>query len=173
MDASSQEDNRPNAYSKLQVYSNPFLLDFLIVCDKMPQDERDQLEAFTGEPYDAERAAIGNFMTYGPKWVFKTESGRPIAVGGYVLQRKGVWQDFLISTPELWTDHWFFFTRYVVGAMKGMFQSGEAHRLQCISLASRTRAFPWYKAIGYTREGTLHGYAASGADAVMFARVRH
>jgi len=32
------------------VYTDPLLLDFVKVCINMPQDEREQLEAFTGEP---------------------------------------------------------------------------------------------------------------------------
>ena len=158
---------------KVHMYNNPYLLDFLIVCDKMPQDERDQLEAFTGEKYDAERAAIGAFTSQGPKWVFKTDDNVPILVGGYSYQRKGVWRDFLISTPEAWTTHWFAVTRNVLRGMDAMFKSGEAHRLECIALASRTKAFPWYHVLGMHKEGTLHGYCANGADAVIFSRVKH
>jgi hypothetical protein len=158
----------------LHCYNNPYLLDFLIVCDKMPPDERAQLEAFVGEPYDVDRAAIGNFQTLGPKWVWKTDDGVPLAVGGYVLQRKGVWRDFLLSTPEIWQrPYWFPFTRSVVRIMNSMLLSGEAHRLECISLASRTKAFSWYDTIGYNKEGVLHGYAANGSDAVLYARCRH
>lgn len=159
--------------AKLFTYNNPFILDFVIVADKLPQDERDQLEAFTGQKYDAESAAVGAFTAPGPKWVIKTEDNRPICVGGYVYQRPGVWRDFMMNTPEAFGEHWFAVTRSVIRIMNSMFLSGQAHRLECIALASRTKAHDWYRILGLHKEGVLHGYAASGADAIIFARVQH
>jgi hypothetical protein len=158
---------------KLNCYNNPYLLDFLIVASKVPQDERDQLEAFTGEKYDAERAAIGAFTAQGPKWVIKTPDNVPVVVGGYAYRRKGVWRDYMLTTPEAWTDHWFGVTRIAQRIMRSMFDSGQAHRLECVALASRERAFKWYGVLGLNREGVMHGYCANGADAIMFSKVQH
>jgi hypothetical protein len=138
----------------------------------MPQDERDQLEAFTGQPYDVDAAAIGNFTVPGPKWVIKADD-EPIIVGGFVPQRPGVWRDSMLTTPEAWEKHWFQVTRLCRRAMDAMLKSGEAHRLECIALASREKSFKWYKLLGYNNEGRLHGYCANGADAMMFSRVKH
>jgi hypothetical protein len=157
----------------VNAYSNPFLLDFLIVAEKVPQDERDQLEAFTGEKYNAEAAAVGAWSQPGPKWVFKTDAGQPLSVAGYVQQRPGVWRDFMINTPEAFGEHWFSVTRHGIRIMNAMFQSGQAHRLECVSLASRTKAHKWYGVLGLHKEGILRGYCASGADAVIFARCKH
>ena len=44
----------------IKVYNNPLVWDFLRVCAAMPEDERAQLEAATGQPYDVDGAAIGN-----------------------------------------------------------------------------------------------------------------
>ena len=81
----------------IKVYSNPLVWDFLRVCSQMPEDEREQLEAFVGEKYDTDRAAIGNYEVPGPKWVVK-EDDDPIVIGGFVPHRRGVWQDFLLTT---------------------------------------------------------------------------
>lgn len=156
----------------IQVYNNPFLIDFIKVCAKMPQDEREQLEAFTGEPYDIDGAAVGNFTAPGPKWVIKVDD-EPIIVGGFVPQRPGVWRDFLLTTPEAWDKHWFSVTRICRRVMDAMLLSGQAHRLECITPASREKAFKWYRVLGYNKEGLHPGYCANGADAVSFARVRH
>ena len=156
----------------IQVYSNPLLLDFIKICVKLPQDEREQLEAFTGEPFDIDGAAVGNFTAPGPKWVIK-DGDEPLVIGGFVPQRPGVWRDFMLTTPDAWAKHWFPITRIARRAMDAMFASRQAHRLECISHHSREKAFKWYRVLGYNREATLYGYCANGADAVIFSRVRH
>ena len=160
----------------ITIYHSPLLLDFIKVCIKLPQDERDQLEAFTGQPYDVDGAAIGNFTVLGPKWVAKVND-EPIAIGGFVPQRPGVYRDFMLNTPEAFEKHWFETTRLARRFMTAMFAKGDAHRLECITPSARLDARPellrWYKILGYNREATLHGYCANGADAVIFSRVRH
>ena len=158
----------------IQLYTNPLLLDYIKVCIRMPQDEREQLEAFTGYPYDVDGAAIGNFSTHGYKWVFReSPEGEPLAIAGFVQRRPGVWRDFMLTTPELWA-HYHGVTRIVRRAINGLLHSGNAHRVECMCLASREQKNSrWYKTIGYNREATLYGYAANGADAVVFSKVRH
>jgi hypothetical protein len=160
----------------IQVYTDPWMVDFLKVCAAMPPDERAQLEAFTGEPYSIDGAAVGNFTVAGPKWVVKWQE-EPIVIGGFVPQRPGVWRDFMLTTPGAWDEHWFPITRIARRAMNAMFLSKQAHRLECIAPAQRLAARPaiedWYKVLGYNREATLYGYCANGADAVLFSRVKH
>jgi hypothetical protein len=160
----------------ITVYNNPTMLDFLKVAARMPPDERAQVAAAAGEPYDIDGVAVGNYCAPGPKWVIKADD-EPILIGGFVPQRRGVWQDFLLTTPEAWDPHWFVVTRVCRRSMDAMFRSGEAHRLQCIVPVARVQNRPelakWYKLLGYTKEGLHHGYYASGADAYSFARVKH
>lgn len=169
----------------ITVFNNPFLADFIQVAANMPEDERKQLEQFTGEKYDIDGVAIGNYTAPGPKWVIKVGDdqeafnlglARPIVVGGFVPQRPGVWRDFLLTTPDAW-EHWFAVTRICRRVMDAMLISGQAHRLECIVPVSRLEKRPelekWYKVLGYNKEGLHHGYCADGADAISFARVRH
>jgi hypothetical protein len=160
----------------IQVYTNPLMLDFIKVCIAMPQDEREQLEAFTGEPYTVDGAAVGNFTVVGPKWVIKADD-EPIAIGGFVLQRPGVWRDFMLTTPDAWGKHWFAVTRIARKAMDAMFTSEQAHRLECIAPAQRLAYRPciekWYRVLNYKREATLWRYCADGSDAILFSRVRN
>lgn len=157
------------------VYTNPMLLDFVKVCINMPADEREQLEAFTGEPYDIDRAAVGNYSVLGPKWVVKADD-EPICIGGFVPQRPGVYRDFMLTTPKAW-EHWFSVTRIARRCMDAMLLSKTAHRLECICPVSRLEKRPevekWYRTLAYHREGTLFGYLASGGDAAIFSRVKH
>ncbi len=159
----------------LEVYNNPFLYDFIRVCAQMPQDDREQLEAFTGQPYDIDGCALGNATAPGPKWVVK-HGEDPIMIGGFVPQRPGVWRDFLLTTPGF-REHWFACTRICRRLMDAMFLSRQAHRIECIApalrVSSRNELSKWYKVLGYNKEGVLHGYCANGADAVIYSRVKH
>jgi hypothetical protein len=160
----------------INLYNNPFLLDFIKVCAQLPQDEREQLEAFTGYPYSVDGAAVGNFTVEGPKWVVK-DGDEPICIAGFVPQRPGVYRDFMLNTPIVWEKHWRAVTRMTRRGMDAMFSSGMAHRLECIAPASRIAARPellrWYSVLGYNQEATLSGYCANGADAIIFSRVNH
>lgn len=159
----------------ITLYTDPWLLDFIKVCSRMPQDEREQLEAFTGEPYSVDGAAIGNFTVAGPKWVAKDQDGEPVCIGGFVPMRQGVYRDFMLTTPEVWEKHWFALTKMTRRAMDAMLASGTAHRLECITPASRLAERPlvekWYGVLKYQREATLSKYCANGADAILFSRV--
>lgn len=169
----------------IQIFTNPFLTDFIQVAARMPEDERAQVEAMSGYPFDIDGVAVGNYAIPGPKWVakiadseeaFRVGLATPIAVGGFAPMRPGVWRDFLLSTPEAW-EHWFPLTRACRRAMDAMFQSGQAHRLECIVPAARVQSRPelvkWYKVLGYNEEGLRYGYCASGADAMAYSRVKH
>jgi hypothetical protein len=159
----------------IQVYTNPLLLDFIQVCINMPQDEREQLEAFTGEKYDVDCAAIGNFTVPGPKWVIK-DGDTVLCIGGFVPQRPGVYRDFMLTTPAAWDQHWFGITRVARRAMDAMLKT-TAHRLECVAPANRLAYRPeiekWYSVLQYKKEATLYGYCANGADAILFSRVKH
>jgi len=160
----------------IQLYQNPPLIDYLHACMYMPEDERAQIEAFHGQPYDVDGAAIGNFTVPGVKFAIKTApDAMPLAVGGFVMQRPGVWRDFMLTTPEAFEKrNWFAVTRLCRHAMDWMLKSKQAHRLECVCLASREgKNSRWYNVLGYNREATLYGYCAYGADAVSFARVEH
>lgn len=159
----------------IKVYQ-PLLLDFIRIAIQMPPDERAQIEAFTGQVFDVDGAAIGNFCAPGPKWVIK-DGDEPLVVGGFAPERPGVWRDYLLTTPDAFKAHAFALTRICRRHMDLMFKSGQAHRLECVVPAARLSARPelekWYKVLGYSRESTMAGYCANGADAVMFSRVQH
>lgn len=159
----------------IQVFSNPFLLDFVKVAIEMPDDEKAQITAFTGEDFDVDAVAVGNFTAPGPKWVVKDDNV-PLVVGGFVPMRPKVWRDFLLTTPRAWEPKYAFrVTLACRRVMDAMFRSGEAHRLECLvperRLSSRPELVEWYRVLGYKQEATHPGYLADGYGAVRFARV--
>jgi hypothetical protein len=154
----------------VKIYRNPQLVEFIMVAHRMPDDEREQFEAFSGEKYDPDRAAAAFYLRGGPSWVIIAD-GEPIVVAGFDMIRDGVWQDWMFSTPVAWERYWRPVTRLSRRVMDFMLQEA-AHRLQCVSLASRVNAHRWYRPLGLKLEGTLEGYGVNGENALMFSRSR-
>lgn len=159
----------------ITIYNNPFLMDFVRVAIELPQDEQNQVEALTGQTYDVDAVAIGAYEARGLKWVAKLDD-KPIAIGGFIPERPGVWRDFMMTTPAAWEKgNAFRITLACRRVMDSMFQSGQAHRIECIAPAFRVDSRPelekWYKIMRYEREAILRGYCAEGYDAVLFSRV--
>lgn len=153
------------------VYKNPTLTDYLQVLARLVDDEIEQYEAFSGQSFDVEEVAAIYSLRIGPRWVL-TADGSPLVIAGFDEIRKGVWQDYLFSVPEAWgPSHWKRVTRESARTMAVMLQT-VAHRLQCVSLASRLAAHRWYGALGLELEGRLARYGAGGQDALIFSRVR-
>lgn len=152
------------------VHAGPTLLDLLVVCSKLPRDSIDQYEAFTGRTFFAEDVAAMHFQR--PRsWVL-TADNEPIAAGGYDQLRPGVYQDWLLATEAAFSPaHWKATSRRCKRVMDAMLRT-DAHRLQCVALASRVQAINWYRVLGLELEGTLRGYGVNGEDALMFSRLR-
>ncbi len=159
----------------ITVHRDVLLMDFVSLALRMPVDEISQLELFTGQRFDVDGVAVGNFVVDGPKWVIRNDNLALVA-GGFVPQRPGVWRDFLLTSPEAWLPHNSFrVTRICKRLMDAMFTSGQAHRIECIvperRVASRPELLRWYKVLGYKQEAILQGYCADGYPAISFSRV--
>ena len=157
--------------TKVELFKKPSLSDILLICDRLPEDEREQYEAFTGDRFDRDRMALGLASKSGPSWVL-TAAGAPLCAAGFDYIRPGVWQDWMVNTPEAFGQHWRATTRHVRRVMDAMLDQTDTHRLQCVSLASRIHAHRWYAVLGLAPEGTLRAYGANGEDAIMFSRVK-
>lgn len=157
---------------KIELFQKPTLSDYLMICDRLPVDEREQYEAFTGQSYDRDIMATGLYQKTGPAWLL-TANGIPLCAAGYDYIRPGVWQDWMVNTPEAFGEHWRTVTKHCRRGMTALLDQTSAHRLQCVSLANRKVAHKWYAVLGLASEGTLKNYGANGEDAIMFARVKH
>lgn len=157
--------------SDYRVFKDPMLDDFLAVCLNLCPDEIEQYEAFTGEKYDAGRVAAIYSLHQGPHWTLHIDDV-PTVVAGFDEIRPGVYQDWMFSRPEAWSpEHWRRVTRLAKRHMDVMLQT-VAHRLQCVSLASRVAAHRWYGVLGLQEGPPLPQYGAGRQDAIMFHRVR-
>ncbi len=149
---------------------NPLLVDLLQVLAQLPESERRQYYAKTGEQLDVDVAAAHLYLQPGPKWVIATDD-HPICVGGFTPISPGVYRDWMANTPEAFGKHWRSVSKYARRVMDGMLEY-EAHRLECVVLASRTEVVDWYAFLGYSFEGTMRRAGAQGEDLALYSRLR-
>ncbi len=150
---------------------NPTLADLMLLCREAPEDIQDQWEAISGTPWCVDAVVSAVYTVGGPKWVGHVD-GYPIAAGGFIPIRPGVYRDWLIPGPFAFTPaYWRSVTKICRRIMDSMLL-GDAHRLECLSLASRANVVDWYRVLGYQFEGTLHAAGSNGEDLAAYCRLR-
>lgn len=157
----------------VQVLNEVLIEELAYLARHMRPDEIEQDLAFSGEAeFSPEAAARRMINAEGPKFVIVAE-GLPVVAGGFVFVRPGVWQGWQAGTIEGWDKHWRTITKATRKLNDRMLADPAVHRLQLCALAGRELAFEWYeRSLRYQREATLSRYCASGADAVMFSRIK-
>lgn len=151
---------------------DPTLLDVLGVCLTLPQEERDVYRVMSGQDFDPDAVAADLWNSGGPRWCMADEQGRPVVVGGFNRMRPGVFRSWFLATAEAWSQHGAEVTRITQEVIRGMLAQGEAHRLETVTLASKSRTRRWYDRVGLQFESTLKGFGAGGEAAVMYVALR-
>ena len=148
----------------------PKLEALLYLCQRARPDEVEQYEALTFGEYDPEAAATA-FWRAG-KWALAVAhpDGRPAAAGGYEEVAPGVWQSWMVGTPDGWREMWVDIHRATRYLTEALVDSGLARRLQTNVLAKRSEARAWYERLGLIYEGTMVGFAAGGEDVAFYGR---
>ena len=152
------------------------LLDAIRVVLAATQEQQEHFKTTTGAEWDIDGVALGGFQTTGPKWSIHID-GKPVAVGGFAMQRPGVYRDWFIFTPDAFTKaNYLAVTRLCRKLIEHVLKNG-AHRIECLVPVSRVDSRPqldrWYTILGYNKEALLYGYCANGADAYCYSRVKH
>ncbi len=148
------------------------LIDLLLVCKTLPKDEIEQIEAFTGQPFDPENIAVQTYTSGGLKWTCRIEdTGEPLVVGGYFQVGASIWRSFFLAGERAWKEYGGQVTHHAKEAIERIARGQEHIRLETICLASRKLAQRWYKRIGLEYEGPLRSYGVNGEDAVMYVKV--
>lgn len=148
----------------------PTLLDTMIVCNGLPEDEIMQIQAFTGCQYDAEAFACESWSSRGPKLAIVNEQNEALVVGGFIPQRPGVYRSWFLARGAAW-ERGAEVTQVTHALVQSCLDSG-AHRLETLCLASRAKAQRWYTRVGLQKESTLHKFGAGGEDAVLYVATR-
>jgi hypothetical protein len=153
------------------ILRNPNLVDVALSAMNLIDDDRRQYEAFKGDAYDANDAAIQCWTAPGFKWAICDESGLPLAVAGCELLRPSVYQTWFLSGNEIWETYAEDLTA-IVRKVKNLMLSEDAKRIQTICLESRTKTRAWYEKVGMHFECVLPYYGVNGESAVMYAAYR-
>lgn len=146
------------------------LIDVLLVCRDLREDEWDQIVKMGGERDDDSVAAWARNVR-GPKWAYHDDHGKALLVGGFIPHREGVYASWFLATDYAWKNHARELTMEAIERKAFMFGSG-AHRVETVCLASREAAHTWYKKVGSLYESTLKGYCIDGSDAMLFVETR-
>lgn len=150
----------------------PVCGDWVQLARTMRPDEIAQFEAMTGRDYNADQAAGAFIAAPGIKYALIGADSAAFAAGCFEHVRPGVIETWGVGTLPAWSQHWRAITKVCRRQIDSFLANG-AHRVQIVSLASRTAAHAWYeRGLGLQREGTLRRYFPDGSDAVMHAKVR-
>jgi hypothetical protein len=137
----------------------------LDVCSRLIDEEKVQLEAFTGTPFNMDTLLQSLLNLRGPKWAI-LHAERAVIVGGFIPRRPAVYETWLLSAAEAWAGN-LGITGIVHGAMADMLKNG-ARRLETVCLEARSQTRAWYPKIGLRYEATFSQYGARGETAVMY-----
>jgi hypothetical protein len=143
----------------------------LAVIKEMPENEKVLFKAMTGDDFDASNMLVALADLPGAHHIFWAGE-KPVAVGGFIPQRNGVFRTWFIAPDATWKDHGSEVTEACRALVQGMLDDGLAHRIETVTLADRAEARAWYERIGLTFESTQRGYGSGGEDAVMYVAVR-
>ena len=147
------------------------LIDLLTVCMGLPEDEIEQIEAFTGDKFDPEKVAVDIYVSGGMKWTCRVEkTSEPLVVAGYSKVGASIWRSFMLASEHAWAEFGGEVTHHVIDVMEQVAQGQQHTRLETICLSTRKLAQRWYKRIGLTFESELKSYGVNGEDAVMYVK---
>lgn len=150
------------------------LADLMVVLRTIPQEEIEQLNAFSGEEFDADQLALQLATTDGPKYTIRVaETGEPLVVAGLVRVGTSVWRTWFFANPRAWEEYGREVTVHTARTRKNMLSGVDFARIETVALANRQRkVFEWYEACGMTYESTMHGYGVNGESAVMYVSTK-
>lgn len=142
------------------------------IAERMRPDEIKHWLAVSGAPsYDPEVAAAGFIMTPGLKFSVLHVDGHPAITGGFHEVSKGVWNGWMVGTPEGWDECWRSITKTARWLIDELFKGG-ARRVSISTIAERTEACAWYVAgLGFRYEGMHRQAGAHGEDIVFYSRI--
>lgn len=144
------------------------------LADELPTNERVLFKAVTGLEFDTEEF-MGTLaeMAEGLEHQYTFWAGeKPIAAGGFLPQRPGVFRTWFMAPEWAWKEHGRELTDVCRELIARLFRGKLAHRVETVTLADRAEARAWYERIGLAYESTLRGYGANGEDAVMYVALR-
>ena len=151
---------------------NGSLVDVLVVCRGLPQDEVDQLEAFAGG-FDIQKIAMGAIQESVVTWTVRYKDTRePLVVAGLIQVGTNIWRTWFLATQRAWDDVGREVTLHTMRQLKKILDRQEHIRIETVCLASREKARAWYERVGLDYESTMACYGVNGESAVMYVKTK-
>lgn len=147
------------------------------ISSRMREDEKAQFLAVTGYPEFSADAALEWMLdaarrSEGFAFTVLCDDNLPAAAGGFHPVGAGVWQSWMVGTPEGWEQQWRSLTKISRFLMWRLFDLG-AHRLQTSAITSRVKAIEWFeRSLGFKPEGVFRHFGLRGEDIANFSRLR-
>ncbi len=144
------------------------------IAKELPTSERELFTAQTGASFDVEEflVTLAEIVGDAPHQYTFWAGENPVAVGGFLPQRPGVFRTWFMAPEWAWAEHGADLTERCRAIIQELFAAGLAHRIETVTLAHREEARAWYERIGLTFEALHPGYGANGEDAVTYVAVR-
>lgn len=156
--------------SKL-VKTGTTLVDLLIVAKAIPEDEKQQLLAFGGNP-NPEAIAVGVYNNATFMWTGRLDTtGEPLVVGGYTQVGPTIFRSFFLANPRVWAEYGKEVTALTIEAIEEIKESLGFCRLETYCLPERELARKWYERIGLAFDAELKGFGVNGESAVLYSTV--
>lgn len=153
--------------------TNGTLVDLLVVVQALPQEEIDQINAFSENEFDYESFVGQLFGAPGPKYTIRVkETGEPLAVSGLVQVGVRTWRTWFLANQRAWDEFGKEVTVHTNYAREQLLEPNENMRIETVCLATRKKAQRWYEAVGMKYESTMHGYGKNGESAVMYVSTK-
>ncbi|MGI9303739.1 MAG: hypothetical protein ACR2RB_13715 [Gammaproteobacteria bacterium] len=137
------------------------------IVDLLPQ-EWDELRALHG-PID-KLDLMDWVMARQLGFTISNADGEVVMLIGADWLRSGVIRTWSLSTTR-WPAHVKTVTRDVRRMLNIMIDNMAVHRIEIMSLATRTDAHRWFERLGFECEGTLRRYGIDARDFKLFSRV--
>ena len=145
------------------------LVDILVVGRALPQEEIEQIVAFSGDEFDIQQIAVQIMSANNPRWCIRVkETGEPLVAAGMQQIGSNIWRTWFFATQSAWDDYGREITVHTAKTRKLMTEEQEYMRIETVCLATRKLAQEWYTAVGMEYESTMHGYGVNGESAVMY-----
>jgi hypothetical protein len=150
--------------------AEPTIFDFMLLASNARPDEIEQYESVYGKRWILDEVVNYLYNRPGAKTVLLDDKN-PVVIWGWEPANVGVANLWGLGTMEHWDRYWRSITKYVRRDIDNLLNGG-VRRVQILALTKRKKTCEWFRrGLRLEEEATLKGFAASGDDVSIFARI--
>ena len=96
-------------------------------------------------------------------------NGKIIAMIGAVMVWRGVYEIWMLTTPDV-EKHAVFFHKSILRLESDYLKTTKCHRVQCVVHEANLRSKKWVEHLGFEFEGLMKHYGENGAHYLRYAK---